>query len=115
MNDQGAWDPDPEEEDYYTDASDGEKIAVCQSEKHFPAVGRSYNAALSMRSKAIAKVMNLLSIPKPTPAQVRAQEGVQARAEEADDAFQVQRRKLKQAAAAFALRGPTPAPPKVPH
>ena len=118
VNDQAAWDPvpsdpDAEESDYYSDASDGEKLAVLQSEKHFPVAARSCNAALSTRSKAVKKLMDLQCNPKPTPAQVRALDGVQARAEEADDAFQVQRRKLKKAAAAFALRGPTPAPPKV--
>ena len=120
-NDQAAWghfpsDHDAEESDYYSDASDGEKLAVLQSEKHFPAVGRAYKSALSIRSKHIAKIHKLKSLSKPTPAQLRSVEAVEQRAVDADDAFQLQRSKLKTAAAAYALRGATPtAPKKVPH
>ena len=119
-NDQAAWghfpsDHDAEESDYYSDASDGEIFAVLQSEKHFPAVGRAYKSALSIRSKHIAKIHNLLAMPKLTPAQFRSVEAVQLRASEADDAFQLQRKKLKTAAASYALRGKTTAPKKVPH
>ena len=112
-NDQAAWDHfgsdhDAEESDYYSDASDGKKFAVLQSEKHFPAAGRAYKSALSNRSKHIAKINKLRGLSKPTPAQLRSVEAVELRAVDADDAFQLQRSKLKTAAAAYALRGTAP-------
>ena len=120
-NDQAAWDHlsgdpsgdhdadhDAVESDYYSDASDGENFALLQSEKHFPAAGRAYKSALSIRSKHIAKIHNLKSLSKPTPAQLRSVEAVELRAVDADDAFQLQRSKLKTAAAAYALRGTAP-------
>ena len=121
-NDQDAWDhhlsgePSGEqdadheavESDFYSDASDGEKFALLQGEKHYPAVSKAYKSAFATRMKYIAKVDELAALTKPTPAQRRSGEGAGQRACDADDAFQQQRTKLKNAAQAYALRGTAP-------
>ena len=121
QNDQDAWDHlsgEPSgahaaenvavESDSYSDASDGEKYALLQGEKHFPAAAKAYKSAFATRMQHIAKLNKLLDLSKPTPAQRRSAEGAEKRAIDADDAFQQQRGKLKTAAAAYALRGTAP-------
>ena len=121
-NDQDAWDhhlsgePSGEQDadheavdsDSYSDASDGEKYALLQGEKHFPAVAKAYKSAFATRMLHIRKLDKLLELTKPTPAQRRSAEGAEKRAVDADDAFQQQRTKLKNAAQAYALRGTAP-------
>ena len=72
-------DPRSDEELEYLDASDEERFDVSKSELHYPGAAFSYKSALLRRNKeAIKKPMDLRANTKPTSAQRRSMESVEA-------------------------------------